>query len=172
LRLRIDELPAEGLSVELSDDLSWAVSAVSQVLEGPVSALGGTVLVLPVSGGVSVRGHASVVVLRSCDRCLAQLSHRLEGDMDLWFDSVRLEGDTHVNLRQDELDVGFLDDGVLELGATLGEFFVLEAPTRLLCDDPAAERVEPGPCELPSRRPESEPRVDPRFAALKNFQAE
>lgn len=172
MRLRIDELPAEGLSVELSDDLSWAVSAVSQVLEGSVSTLGGRLRVLPVGQGVSVRGHASAVVLRACDRCLAQLRHHLEGDVDLWFDTVRLEGDTNVNLHQDELDVGFLEDGALELGAALGEFFVLEAPTRLLCDDPATERVEPGPCELPTAASDGQPRVDPRFAALKNFQSE
>jgi uncharacterized metal-binding protein YceD (DUF177 family) len=172
LRLRIDELPADGLTVDLDGDLAWAVTAVSQALEGPVRSLEGSLRVLPVGEGVSVRGFASVEVLRGCDRCLTELRHRIEGEVDLWFDSARLEGDTNVNLHEDELDVGFLDDGVLDLGAALGEFFVLEAPARLRCGDPSAARTEPGPCTLPVAPSADEPRVDPRFAALKNFRSD
>ncbi len=172
MRLRIDELPEDGRFFELDMDTAWAVGAVSEAFEGTVHHLDGALRVRPIGQGVTVAGSAAVTVEQRCDRCLAAVRSSLEGRVDLYFDNTRLEGDANVGLHQDELDVGFLDDGELDLGAALGEFFLLEAPTRVRCQDPGVERAEPGACELASAQPDDEPDVDPRFAALKNFQAD
>jgi uncharacterized metal-binding protein YceD (DUF177 family) len=169
MRLHIDDLPADGRRVTLDDTARWAFDAVAAALDAEVLSLSGTVVVRPVGKGITVRGEACAVVERSCDRCLATLRQRIEGEVDLYFDSAPLEGDVNVNLHPDELDVGFVDDGILELGEALGEFFVLESPARLRCGDAAAERVEAGACELAGADGDGEPAVDPRFAALKNF---
>jgi uncharacterized metal-binding protein YceD (DUF177 family) len=169
MRLRIEELPPKGRRVELDDSPAWAVTAVAQALEGEVEALGGSLRVRTVGNGVTVSGDAFAVVCRPCDRCLTTLRLRLEGEVDLYFDSGRLEGATEVGLEAADLDVGFVEDGVLDLAAALVEFFLLESPSRLRCDDPQVSRAEPGPCELPGSGGEGEERVDPRLAALKNF---
>lgn len=169
MRIRIDELPAEGIRVDLHTDLAWANQAVSYALEGAVEQLEGDLWVRPVGTGATVHGQAAVVVRRICDRCLASLRQHIEGEIDLYFDTGRLMGDADVGLEPDDLDMGFVVEGELDLGAALGEFFLLESPSRLLCEDPDVTRVEEGPCSLATERSEPEPDVDPRFAALKNF---
>jgi len=172
MHLRLDEIPEEGLRVQLDMDCSWAVGAVSTALDGVVKELSGSLRVRPMASGIMVTGDASVLTEQHCDRCLATLLLRLGGDVDLYFEAGRLEGDSSINLHQDELDVGFLDDGSLDLAAALGEFFLLEAPTRLRCEDPGVTQVEKGPCELASAQPGDQPPIDPRLAALKNFQSD
>jgi uncharacterized metal-binding protein YceD (DUF177 family) len=172
MRVRVDELPTEGLRVALEMDQRWAVQAVSEAFEAEVRGLGGSLRILPVGErGVSVHGQAEATLALSCDRCLSPVLARLGGEVDLYFDGERLEGDREIGLHQDELDVGFIHEGELDLGAALSEFFLLEAPSRLRCDDPGVERSEPGECALPA---ESllQPEIDPRLAALKNFQVD
>ncbi len=172
MRVYLAELPTDGLSLPLGMDCTWAVSAISAALEGPVRELEGSLSVRPVGRGIAVLGGAWVVVEGSCDRCLSSLLLRLGGEVDLWFDDAQLDGDVNVGLHEDELDVGFLEDGKLELGEAVAEFFVLEAPARLRCEDPGVSRIQPGCCELASSDQDEQRPVDPRFAALKNFQAD
>ena len=169
MRVHIDQIRPEGLVVELGMDCDWAVQGVALALEGRVLDLGGSLRIRQVGKGATVHGHAEVVVEQRCDRCLAALRLRIEGEVDLYFDNGRLEGDANIGLQEDDLDVGFLENGELDLGAALGEFFLLEGPNRQICGDQGIERVEEGACDLPAKQAEGEPRVDPRLAALKNF---
>lgn len=172
MRLHIDQILPEGLLVELDMDCTWAVQAVARSLDGEVRELDGSVRVRLMGTGATVQGHAGVLVDQRCDRCLTPLRLRIEGEVDLYFESERLEGDANVGLQPDDLDMGFLEEGLLDLGAALGEFFLLEVPPRLRCEDPGVTRVEPGACQLATAPLEGEPQVDPRFAALENFSAD
>jgi uncharacterized metal-binding protein YceD (DUF177 family) len=172
MRVRVDELPMEGRLFQLDMEQGWAVAAVAEAFDGEVRDLMGSLKLLPVGErGVSVHGRARVELALGCDRCLASVLARFEGEVDLYFDGEQLEGDREIGLHQDELDVGFLHQGELDLGAAIAEFFLLEAPSRLRCEDPGVRRLEDGVCALPAEAGR-EPDLDPRLAALKNFQAD
>ncbi len=171
MKLRMDRLSREAFDVAVGPDTSWAAEAVSRAMDGTVLHIEGQLRVRLVGPGVLVEGQASALVRRRCDRCLASVLLRLDGPFSLFFDPQRLKGDENVRLMSDDLDVGFVHEGELDLGLVLAEHFLLEAPGRIRCDDQAVEREDQGSCEVPGSQPDGEPPVDPRFAALKAFKA-
>ena len=169
MKLRMDRLTREAVTVAVGSDAVWAAEAVSRAMDGRVLHIEGHVQARLVGPGALVEGQASALVRRRCDRCLAPVRLRLDGPFSLFFDAQPLEGDQHVRLMSDDLDVGFVHEGELDLGLVLAEHFLLEAPGRIRCGDPTIERDEVGSCELPRCQPVGEPPMDPRLAALKAF---
>lgn len=171
MRVRIDDVGVDGRILGVDLDQRWAVRAVGEALDGVVQALSGSLELRRVSRGIMVTGSLSAVVLRGCDRCLAQVRHALGGSVELYFEAEPLEGDVNVSLLPDELDVGFVIDRELDLAAVLAEFFVLESPARLRCGDPGVRRADPGSCEVETTQEEPALERQNPFAALKDFEA-
>ncbi|MFH1468903.1 MAG: DUF177 domain-containing protein [Pseudomonadota bacterium] len=173
MRIRIDELPHEGVTLNLDEEGAWARGILAEALEGEVLALGGRLRVRAVGPGAVVEGRAHVALRRTCDRCLAEVRLELGDELDLYFQPPEApSGEREIGLLADDLDVGFVEDGELDLGAVLAEFFLLEAPAVLRCGDPGVVRVEPGRCETPAADSGAGPDVDPRLAALLAFKDE
>ena len=169
MKIRMEDLPEEGQDYAFSLKDEWARTAVSTALEGPVTELEAEIHVLKVGRGVQVQGHALARVERTCDRCLAPVDLTVEGPLSLYYDVWEAEGEQERRLHADDLDVGFYDGVELDLSETLSEFFALEAPSRLFCDDDGVERREGGPCASPIAAPSEQDDVDPRLAVLKGF---
>lgn len=173
MRIRIEDLPHEGLTVDLGEGTPWAREAICEALEGEVLALGGRLTLRAVGPGAVAQGVARASIRRSCDRCLAAVRLDLGDELDLYFqEPVSTEGEREVGLLADDLDVGFLEDGELDLRAVLAEYFLLEAPTVLRCGDPGVTRLEEGRCETPAGPAGGGPARDPRLAALLAFENE
>jgi uncharacterized metal-binding protein YceD (DUF177 family) len=173
MRVRIEDLPPEGLMVALGDEQAWARAVLTQALEGELIALRGHLRVRAVGPGAVVEGEAHASFRRACDRCLAEVRLDLGDEIDLYFQPPQpFSGEREIGLGADDLDVGFVDGGELDLGAVLAEFFLLEAPSVLRCGEPGVTRQEPGACETPGGGGEVAAPVDPRLAALLSFEDE
>lgn len=169
MRIRVEDLPDEGQDYAFTLEDEWARAVVAEALDGPVAEFGADLHVLRVGRGVHVQGHALARVSRTCDRCLAPVSLTVEGPLSLYYDVWEADGEQDRRLHADDLDVGFYDGVELDLSETLAEFFALEAPARLFCEDDGVERDEEGTCASPVATATDQQDVDPRLAVLKGF---
>ena len=137
---------------------------------GPVSVrLQGRVM--PVGDGFLVDGDIEATGELVCTRCLQPVAWQ---GRDRFSVSLRVEderaNDDELELADDDLDVIFLDDPVLDLEHLAAEQVMLNLPMRILCQESCAglcQRCganlnEPNACTC-------EPEVDPRWQELKDI---
>jgi uncharacterized metal-binding protein YceD (DUF177 family) len=141
-------------------------------LEGSPVHLGGRFEVRRVGPGVLVRGRASAEAPRTCDRCLADVRLTVEGPVSLYFDASGGPASEGARLHAEDLDVGFIEDGVLDLGQVLSEFLALEGPSRVRCGDPGVRREVDGECTMDPAGEGAEDGLDPRLAALRGVRTD
>jgi len=141
LRIRVEDIPTHGRTVQVELETEWARSAVATALEGQPDVLQGSVEVRPGSNAT----HARVVIaLRAsapsrCDRCGEAVSHGVELHSELLYQPESAEvSEVEVELGEDDLDVGWYRDGHLSLPDLLMEAVALELPSRVLCADTEA----------------------------------
>ena len=164
MRLTVDKIDDSGKTVDIALDTPWAVEAVQAVLEVSAVALNGRLQVHPpVCGTVRVRARWSLEAERDCDRCGSTFLHALEGDAELHYVPGPIDGPADLELKAEDLDVGWYLDGELDLAEVLREAVALTMPSRVVCTDAegCARRVE----ELLSP-PAANGRENP-FAALR-----
>lgn len=124
--------------------------------------------VRPVAGRYLVEGRASASGALTCGRCLEPVDWEMETafDVELVLAEAAPLAD-ELALDEDELDVVFLTEPVLDLEELAVEQVLLELPIRVLCDEECA-----GLCPRcgANRNVDSscrcEPEPDPRWAAL------
>lgn len=172
MKIRIEDLPPEGIEVEVAEGEPWARTAATEALEGPADSVSGRLHVMRVGTGVHVSGRARARVARTCDRCLAPVRVEVGGVVALYYDVYRPDEEKDVRLGVDDLDIGFYDGEVIDLGTVLSEFFALELPGRLRCGDEAVSRLEEGECEVPRVEGAAEEEGDPRFQVLRGLKLE
>jgi uncharacterized metal-binding protein YceD (DUF177 family) len=148
MRIRIEDLPEEGLEVEIASSQAWVARAAEEGLEGGFDGASGHLLVRRVGPGVHVGGEARARVLRECDRCLAPIRLSFGGDVDLYYDAGPVPGQERSGLSAEDLDTGFLEGEEVDLSEVLTEFLALEVPPRVCCGDPGVERLDEGACEV------------------------
>lgn len=174
MRIRLDDIPDEGIEIPLTPTQSWSQDAMRLALEGSAGPLGGFMRVRKIGPGVHVTGTVKASVEKSCDRCLAAVRLTTSGDLDLYYEKPVPSSEFKSNLQAQDLDVGFIEGDELDLGAVLSEFLALESPACVRCGDPGVTRLEQGECTL-AAEPEpfpSEPDPDPRLAALRHLKIE
>ncbi|MCK4837806.1 MAG: DUF177 domain-containing protein [Desulfobulbaceae bacterium] len=133
LQVQTVEIPEEGLSVKVTDG-SWFP-------DREVARRGGLEVEVSFTRRnerISVVGSIDLVMLLSCDRCLADFELPKHIDFQVVFD---LSGaDPALTAReyecdQSEMDVIFLEDPVIDLGAILSQQVIMEVPRKNLCQN-------------------------------------
>jgi uncharacterized protein len=131
LQVQTVEIPEEGLSVKVTD-ASWFP-------DREVARRGGLEVEVSFSRRnerISVTGSIDLVMQRSCDRCLAEFELPKHITFQVVFD---LGGeDPALTAReyecdQSEMDVVFLEEPVIDLGAILSQQVMMAAPQKNLC---------------------------------------
>jgi uncharacterized metal-binding protein YceD (DUF177 family) len=161
MRIRIEDLPEEGLYVDADLGEPWVASAVGQAWEG--EAREGHVhfhvnRVMEDSPTIRVRGKADAAVERDCDRCGTSLRFEHAGPVDLYFvPEGKAENGSSAELHRDDLDIGWYDGHELDLGDVLMEQLSLWLPGRLTCEDqgatPLVDDLAHHVCQLPAQQP-------------------
>ncbi len=167
MKLRIDRIEEDPREQELGD---WANAPVGESLEGAVQSLEGRLVVRRVEESVFVRGEVRASVQRNCDRCGAAIVANLGGPVELTYVPAERGGTISRELHGGELEVGFYQDGAVDLADVLREHFALSIPDRLACDVAGVSLAPGAKCQaqLLAKETEAKP-VDPRFAALKGL---
>jgi uncharacterized protein len=80
-----------------------------------------------------VEGSLSTRLLLRCDRCLEPYSWDLSTDFRIYLSMSPFKGELEVELSEDDLDLGFIDDNFLDPGQIIKEQIILNMPMKTLC---------------------------------------
>ena len=170
MRLPLDDIPHDGLDVDLDTATPWVRQAAEVALEGRLTALSGQLRVeLHEERDVMVTGAVSATCRRGCDRCARDIELVVDAPLELVYVPALQEGEDARELASSELDQGIYEDGVVDLSFVVQEHLALQLPARLTCEDRGVTPLEEGACVSPATAAIPEETVDPRFAILKGL---
>ena len=136
LKIKVPDIPPEGLEVPLAVPVSIATEKLKGVREGTIS------LAEPLSGRLRVEAAGRRVVVRgrlwtrlkvTCDRCLAEFELPMDEEVFLVF-TPQVEADPE-ELEAEALDQEFYQGEVIDLWPMIEEHLVLARPIKILCRD-------------------------------------
>ncbi|CAO0820618.1 DUF177 domain-containing protein [Desulfarculales bacterium] len=132
MKVRVEDIPPEGLEVEFGDARTGAKGLGPQVA-GLASAPWAWVRLERRRSLVLARGRYQALVELECSRCLQGFTESLDGALDWAFrppDAFRGE---EMRLAEDELDVIFYQGGEVDLAQALRDELSLSLPIAPLC---------------------------------------
>ncbi|MFQ5328378.1 MAG: DUF177 domain-containing protein [Thermodesulfobacteriota bacterium] len=133
MRLSIEDIPEEGLSLELTKEsltIEGDVASSEFSLASPLKAR------LDIHRGGSdifIVGSMTGEVLLVCSRCLGEFCYSVESAIDSMVQSWRGDFPQESELHRGELSVSFSEDGIVDTDAILCEQLFLEIPIQPLC---------------------------------------
>lgn len=167
MRIRVDDIPDEGLHVEIDNTDDWAFAAAATALEGPVHELQVELTLTRIAELLRVHGTASARAGHRCARCGGDLEISVGGTVELLYEPIGKPESEEVHLTDPaDLDVGFFDGQALDLVDVIMEQFALWLPDKVVCGGKGTKQVgEPWKCSV-APQPEVPGRENP-FAKLR-----
>ena len=164
-KVRFDETFQAG-QIDFSGEKEGILEQVS-----PLEAKGSAELLAHSDGEVRVQGRYTVVMASQCDRCLGRARFALDAGFDLFYRPMSdIAREEEIEIDEGEAEIGFYEDGGIELEDILREQVLLALPMQRVCSD-----VCKGICPVCGKnRNESECRCrvetsDDRWGALRNL---
>ena len=100
---------------------------------GPLKAQGRAELVSASLDEIRVKGHVEVAMEADCDRCLEPAACPVDGDFELNYRPVTDGYGNATVIDPSEAEMGFYEDGGVELKDVLREYVLLSLPMQRLC---------------------------------------
>ena len=134
VRIVVNDISSLGKHVRFSGTDAWAERAAQDAVEGAVSELKGH---LHLERGsrrvVAIRATGSLLALRHCDRCGAEVSVSVQAEEVLkYLPEGNEPHEEERELSASELDIGWYRDGAVEIADVVTELFALALPVRRL----------------------------------------
>ena len=102
----------------------------------PLHAVGSAELLKNTGGQVRIQGRYTVEVTALCDRCLALARFPLDAGFDLFYKPVSVIARAEeVEIDEGEAQIGFYENGGLELEDVLREQVLLALPMQRICGE-------------------------------------
>jgi len=102
----------------------------------PLRAIGVAELLPHSDGEVRIQGRYTVEMAADCDRCLGRARFPLDGDLDLYYRPASfIAREEEVEIGEEEAEIGFYEDGGLDLEDILREQVLLALPMQRVCSD-------------------------------------
>lgn len=132
MRVRVEDIPPEGLEVEFGDARVGAEDLGTQVA-GLANAPWARLRLERRGSLVLARGDYQARVDLECSRCLARFGQTLAGTVEWAFRPPETPRGEEVRLAEDELDVIFYQGGEVDLAQALRDELSLALPMAPLC---------------------------------------
>lgn len=163
----VDQIPDDLRRLEVDGGAAWVGLAAGRALELPISGFSGHLSLHRAKRVVEVEGELKVAAQATCERCGEDTTLDLAVPVDLTYEPAAAPDpeDDELELDERELDVGFYNDGKLDLEDVVCEAVTLAMPPRVVCADTAA--CDARTAALLAERGESGSAAHPGFAALK-----
>ena len=137
----------------------------------PLKVAGSAELLAHTDGEIRVQGQYTVEIGAQCDRCLGRARFPLSDSFDLYYrPAAEIAREEEVAIDEGEAEIGFYEDGGMQLEDILREQVLLALPMQRVCEDACK-----GICPVCGRnRNESEcdcspVAADDRWSALRNL---
>ena len=161
-KIRFDETFAPG-------ELDFAEDEIRQT--GPLHARGTAELLPNTEGEVRIQGNLDVQMEAECDRCLGSAPFAVNTGFDLFYRPMSfIARDEEVGIDEGEAQLGFYEDGGMELEDILHEQILLTIPMQRICGEDCkgicpvcGQNRNETPCECAPRP------VDARWSALEGL---
>ena len=102
----------------------------------PLRATGTAELLAHSDGEVRIQGQYSVEMTSECDRCLGRAKFPLDSGFDLYYRPMSdIAVDEEVEIDEGEAEIGFYEDGGMELEDILREQVLLALPMQRVCSE-------------------------------------
>ncbi len=172
MKIRVDDIPEEGLHLSFSGDKDFLSDALSNI------SISGDIKIDPhVKGRIDLfRSDEDVLLLGTvvgsmnliCSRCISEFSLVKEMNLDLKFRVGGNESESRQTSDQHEQDIMFLEDAELDPAEIILQELLLEIPMKPLCREDCAGLCPK--CGALKGSPEckcsDERDIDPRWEAL------
>lgn len=164
----VEQIPDSGRQVTISSDWTWVNTVVEEVTGGTDAVCSGTFSLHQVNRRVTVAGHLSASATCVCERCGEGFPLTVESNLELvYVPSGSTQEHSDRELGENDLDVGWYDEGILNISDVISEALALSLPERLIC-------LEVEGCERRTTALLASARADastghPGFASLKDF---
>jgi len=124
-KIRFDETFESGQIEFASENLEQA---------SPLHAVGSAEMLKNSGGEVRIQGRYTVELNAPCDRCLADARFSLDAGFDLFYQPMSaIARDEEIEIDESEAEIGFYEDGGLELEDILREQVLLALPMQRVC---------------------------------------
>jgi uncharacterized protein len=102
----------------------------------PLEAKGSAELLAHSDGEVRVEGRYTVVMATECDRCLGRARFSLDSGFDLFYRPMSfIAREEEIEIDEGEAEIGFYEDGGIELEDILREQVLLALPMQRVCSE-------------------------------------
>jgi uncharacterized protein len=102
---------------------------------GPLRAAGKVELASEALGEIRVKGHLAVHMQADCDRCLEPAECPMDSDFELYYRPLEDGFGEEKAIDPSEAEIGFYEDGGIELNDVLREYVLLALPMQRLCTE-------------------------------------
>lgn len=168
--IKLDTIPAEGLTVELeekAEDFQETFKDSAYALSGPLLA---HLEFTAGKGNLYIDGHVHAAFRARCDRCLEGFSFEVDAPVSLFF--TRLAGlQGEMELKAPDMDINALSGDEIDTKDILLGQLALEIPFSALCRADCRGLCPHCGADLNKEacRCETGSKVDARLAALKDY---
>ena len=162
-RISALRIPEQGRTYSVSLDLPWLQKACESASNGTWTKFDGEIILQRLKERIEVCPSIQAIVQTFCECCGAEIvvAHSLEqplvylpSNFDPRNKQNRLPKNVkelerisnQVGLDDDDLDIGWYDNGELDVSSTIIEMIVLNQPSLLHCGLDEVTRVEAGDC--------------------------
>ena len=157
-------VPTRGMTIDLDSDVDWVKHALLEGIAGDWVSFKGILTLKRMDERLDAAVNLTYTVECPCEVCGATLRYMHCAEIELVYQPFTLdprrsrhvkapqtvkdlEKISHqVTLQEDQLDMGWYENGELDLATVLTETLVLEHPSLLACDHPETERLDDGEC--------------------------
>ena len=157
-------IPTRSMTLDLNADVEWVQHALLEAISGDWVSFEGTVTLRRIDERLDAHVQVAYAVECPCEVCGATIRYTHRADVELMYQPFTLdprksrhvkapqtvkdlERISHqVTLQEDQLDMGWYENGELDLATVLTETLVLEHPSLLACAHPETERLDDGEC--------------------------
>lgn len=163
MKINIMQVTERGMKLSCSDE-EWVVAAFDEALDGSIQECSAEIELDRYDKRIEARVRYSLVGRISCSRCDQEIEVGFSGAESLLFDPKTETDEEEVELQGEDLDIGWYDDGKLDLQDVICETVVLSFPARIHCKMDAVRVPANAGCYEP---PEKEERtLENMFADL------
>ena len=170
MKVNVRDISAEGITLDLKEEgsvLAELAGGLDYTFNSPVVA---HLRVTRSNDIIRIDGDVETHVMLECGRCLKEFDYAVRSDFSLFYMQGREEAEEK-ELTEEDIEITYFEGDLIDTNDILLEQVSLEIPIKHLCS-PECKGLCPrcgadlneGVCGC-----KEEERIDPRFAALKNF---